>query len=800
MTHILDSLGWALLHSLWQGALAFAFIFLFRALSQKSAPSLRYNVQFMTLAGCLAAFIATFAIYLNAGARGESVGAVLTQTLRFIENAGSGSPVTDMSGGGLAAYLQGFGRYAPALGIFWCLGFAVMSSRYVLGFVQTQHLRNRGLQDVPVYWANRFRTMLLNSGLSEKVRLYISDNVAGPMTIGFFRPVVLVPASFLSGLPQDQVEAILLHELAHIRRYDYAVNLLQTAIKTILFFHPAVHYISRRIDIDREQACDDLAVAQSRNPHALAKGLASLRLRHSHGFAMAADDGQSPLLDRLQRLTGNTNASRRFEPAVMMTLMTLLMGSALLASAPMADAHPVPSPEPQPEPKKYEHAKASEHNYRFETANFAGREITVKITEDGSRWVMADNHWVNIDEQPSAINRLPAIPQPPKPPQLKRDCDECFAKKMDQFQIDMEYFQRDMERFSEAQARYHNSFDYEAFEEEMEKAQEQREAAMERAEEQREYAEEQREAAMERAEEQREAAMERAEEQRERAEEARERAMEDAAEARERVFERAQEERERAFERAEESRRKAHEQADKHHARHNALRKSLYTELKNDGYINSGDENVSMRWNTNHWVANGQRIPENLEGKYCNIIGKLGIDKSKVTQIDLQPKSTHVTSVSGQSDANTTRRVTYGEWKHDTKNKVIKTSVVPSFMLPVNSRHITSGFGKTKTGDHHKGVDIKAPKGTPVYASADGEIAFVTSEPKWGHRVMIKHESSYKSLYAHMDSFTVARGQSIKAGEIIGYVGSTGQSTGPHLHFEILKNGTPINPESYIFS
>lgn len=112
---------------------------------------------------------------------------------------------------------------------------------------------------------------------------------------------------------------------------------------------------------------------------------------------------------------------------------------------------------------------------------------------------------------------------------------------------------------------------------------------------------------------------------------------------------------------------------------------------------------------------------------------------------------------------------------------------------------MTAGYGKDENAPFHHGIDLKAPTGTPVYASADGTVKMVTTEPKWGNRVAITHEGGYKTLYGHMNGFAVKRGQSVKAGDIIGYVGSTGQSTGPHLHFEILKNGKTTNPENYIF-
>lgn len=164
------------------------------------------------------------------------------------------------------------------------------------------------------------------------------------MTLGALRPIVLVPVGFLTALPPAQVEAILLHELAHIRRHDFLFGLIQTAIRTALYFNPAVIMISRQIDEDREMACDDIAVRISGHPGDLVRGLAALRLGHqAPSMAMAADGG--PLLARLNRLMGRPvtrQASSRLSAAV---VSALLLGTAACSTVSMATppaAAPIP--------------------------------------------------------------------------------------------------------------------------------------------------------------------------------------------------------------------------------------------------------------------------------------------------------------------------------------------------------------------------------------------------------------------------------------------------------------------------
>jgi len=130
---------------------------------------------------------------------------------------------------------------------------------------------------------------------------------------------------------------------------------------------------------------------------------------------------------------------------------------------------------------------------------------------------------------------------------------------------------------------------------------------------------------------------------------------------------------------------------------------------------------------------------------------------------------------------------------------------IPAIRPIKNMYNVTSGFGMRyhpilKTLRRHTGVDITAPRGTPVYATADGVVSGKQTYPGYGITVLINHGYSYETLYAHLSKKVVKPGQKIKRGELIGYVGNTGLSLGPHLHYEVWKNGNPVNPVLYFFS
>jgi len=166
-------------------------------------------------------------------------------------------------------------------------------------------------------------------GLTASVRVLISAAADGPSVIGWIRPVILLPAATVLGLSAAQLEAVLAHECAHIRRYDYLVNLLQSLVETVLFYHPAVWWISARIRHERELCCDDLAVRSCGDVLCYARALASLeRLRvAAPSLALGASDGS--VLYRIERLVGVKGRENR--PSALPAIVALCLGLACFA-------------------------------------------------------------------------------------------------------------------------------------------------------------------------------------------------------------------------------------------------------------------------------------------------------------------------------------------------------------------------------------------------------------------------------------------------------------------------------------
>ncbi|MBI5761457.1 MAG: M48 family metalloprotease, partial [Planctomycetales bacterium] len=185
----------------------------------------------------------------------------------------------------------------------WLMGVSLLSGRLLMGWVEVQRLRRSAIQSVGKSYLETLRQLAARLRVSRPVRLVESALVEVPTVVGWLRPMILLPASAITGLTADQLQAVLAHELAHIRRHDYLVNLLQTVAETLLFYHPAVWWVSHRIRLEREHCCDDIAVQICGDRVAYARMLVTLEtLRTPVRLAMTASGGS--LLARISRLVG----------------------------------------------------------------------------------------------------------------------------------------------------------------------------------------------------------------------------------------------------------------------------------------------------------------------------------------------------------------------------------------------------------------------------------------------------------------------------------------------------------------
>lgn len=346
--HILYGLAQGLLHSVWQCAVVAFLLAGALALLRGSSSNVRYVAACCAMALMLLLPSATVWKFLSStsGVQAEDASEVPGAFGEFVVEPSPGGrlyekPVTPSAGSLQPARgespAERATRLLPWLTLVWLAGVMLLSMRTLGGLVLTHRMKLRGAQPVSGLWRERAAEIARKLSLSGPVKVLESSLVSVPTAVGWLRPAILLPASAFTGLTPQQLEAVLAHELAHVRRHDYLVNVLQTGVETLLFYHPAVWWVSRQIRAEREHVCDDMAVRVTGDAMTYARALTRIeRLRTAAPrLAMAADGGS--LRSRVSRLVeGPPRRPRHLSPLLIglfltvATLTTLVCARAVL--------------------------------------------------------------------------------------------------------------------------------------------------------------------------------------------------------------------------------------------------------------------------------------------------------------------------------------------------------------------------------------------------------------------------------------------------------------------------------------
>ncbi len=401
-----QALGWALLHLLWQATIVAGILAAVLALMSRQSANARYVVSCGALALVFAMFVATtiraydpaaepIVLTSEASTAPETVKVSLTELPALIaESAAAGLKDRAISAAASAR------NHLPSIVAIWLAGVALLSARLLVSWMRAKRLIHRGAHPASPEW-QRISTRIADAlGLRRAVTLLESAAVEVPSVIGSLRPIILLPASTLTGMTPEQIEMVLAHEMAHIRRHDFFVNLLQALVETLMFYHPAVWWMSRRVRIERENCCDDLAVAVCGNPIQYARALTRLEeLRASALPVVVAANGGS-LLERIRRIAAGraegTTSSSRWAAAV-----------AMLAILVIAVAVPsLPALAERQEKKEQANAKKAEAKIDVVEPQLAERDVQVESDADVDHDFDFD-HDLALDP--------PDAPEPPQP-------------------------------------------------------------------------------------------------------------------------------------------------------------------------------------------------------------------------------------------------------------------------------------------------------------------------------------------------------------------------------------------------
>lgn len=303
---IARALAWTVIHSLWQLALVAALLFALLRRLADAAPEARYRA-------CL-------------GGLGLSL---LLPTATFVRFLARPATEVDASFVGLSSLAAPFDVWLPWVAGGWLVGVLLLLSRLFLGWRRLERLVRAARVDLAL--ADVVNRLSRQLGVRRMVRVLVAPGVDVPATVGWLKPVLLLPIGLANGLTPRQVESILAHELAHVRRYDFLVNVVTTLVESLLFHHPAIWWISRRLRVEREFCCDDLAVVATGRARDVASALAALEVRRQGlgSLTMSANGGS--LMIRIRRLIEPRPATQAGRPLVVASA-----GAALLAVAAFA--------------------------------------------------------------------------------------------------------------------------------------------------------------------------------------------------------------------------------------------------------------------------------------------------------------------------------------------------------------------------------------------------------------------------------------------------------------------------------
>jgi bla regulator protein blaR1 len=327
---VVSAAGWTLLHSLWQGGIISVFLYLLLYLFRRKNANVKTLISVAALVLFLAVSVTTYIIVSNSN---QTQYIYLTESINnmhadIAEAAGIGHDAQKSIGTIVSSYYSGAKQFLNAnveyVFTLWLLGLSFFVIRFLGGLLLMTRTRNNARIIEESKWNEYIDILCERINLKKKVAFGESGSVSVPVAMGFFKPVILFPFEILSGLPQEQVEAIIAHEIAHIKRYDIFINLFQSAAEIIFFFNPFVWWISGKIRLEREYCCDDIAVSQCGDELIYAKALANLEsLIESNMplFAVPLFKNHNQLLRRINRMLqqdkNRNNIKEKFTAAIL---------------------------------------------------------------------------------------------------------------------------------------------------------------------------------------------------------------------------------------------------------------------------------------------------------------------------------------------------------------------------------------------------------------------------------------------------------------------------------------------------
>ncbi len=393
MTPFVLAVDSALMHFVWQGVVVSILLWITLAALRGRSANARY------LASCVALGLLA----------GLPVGTALLSYTRPAPLANELVIIIARTGGAspLASPVDWIALAQSWMLPVWACGVLLLAVRMLWGCAQVSRLKRQGEPAEPAV-VEMVERLAARIGVTRPVRTLISKLSDGPSVAGWIRPALLLPTATVLGLSVEQLEAVIAHELAHVRRYDYLINLIQMLVETVLFYHPAVWWVSRRIRTERELCCDDIAVCTCGDAVCYARALVTLeklRIAVEHAaFSPALGAKGGPLMYRIERLLGT--AQKEPAPSRLPGIVAIVLGLACFVPTikPVKAQTPPPAPVAAPTPRGMAQMQTAPPGIPSQSAAVVFR-ITPTVVDQSAVFFQ-----VAQSKQPSAQSSEPSRP------------------------------------------------------------------------------------------------------------------------------------------------------------------------------------------------------------------------------------------------------------------------------------------------------------------------------------------------------------------------------------------------------
>lgn len=338
----IQALYWTLLHSLWQGLILVVLSGIAIQLTKKTRAVVRYNI--LTTLFFAFFFVSCLTFIYSYERIGGPAGNFTPPVIENIAGGIDNGNVNGSQGSFISGIIAAINQYSYIIITVWLAFVFIRCFQLIISVARLERMRSVHTFPISAFWDARIQELSRKMNITSRVTLRLSKMVNVPCVVGFFKPTILIPFSLLSGLTQQQIEAILIHELAHIRRRDFYVNILQGVVGVIYFFNPALIWVSAQIRKERENCCDDIVLQGTSDKATFIKALVSFQEYNMRipNYAPALAGRKRPLLARIERMITNTNKTlSSMEKLTLVSIICILSLSLLSFSRSAADNKPV---------------------------------------------------------------------------------------------------------------------------------------------------------------------------------------------------------------------------------------------------------------------------------------------------------------------------------------------------------------------------------------------------------------------------------------------------------------------------